>query len=104
MKKFQRIDENIFKLMEVNELPHEEVATAWEEDKNGEYIQVGDNKAAYIAHGSVMEQIPAVYGNIWTGIQHWMKTKGFYPNIWSVNDHGNVSMYDRRGNYLGGLV
>jgi hypothetical protein len=88
------------------ELPHEDVAAAWQDDKNGEYIAVepDSNRAYYVAHGSRMEEIPAKFGNIWGGIKAWMDAKGFYPNIWSANDHGNVSLHSKSGRYLGGLV
>lgn len=34
----------------------------------------------------------------------WMKAKGYFPNVWEVNDHGNASLYTATGRYLGGLV
>lgn len=106
MKKFQQINENIFKLVEVGELPHEEVAAAWQDDQHGEYISVDPdgNRAYYIAHGTRMEEIPSQYGNIWAGIRAWMNSKGYFPNIWSANDHGNLTLWSRSGKPLGGLV
>lgn len=94
------------KVISEGKLSHEEVVDAWENDKNGEYIQIDpdSNSAAYVAHGRVMEKIPTQYGNIWSGISEWMNTKGYYPNIWSVNDHGNVTLWNRSGKSLGGLV
>ena len=105
MKKFQRINENTFKLMEVNEYSAEELEQIWQEDKAGEYIQINDNGTAfYVAHGRAMEQIQPQYGNLWAGIRAWMKAKNFSPNIWSVNDHGNVTLHSQTGKSLGGLV
>jgi len=107
MKTFKRIDENIFKLEEApKQMSHEDIAAAWEDDKDGEYITVlpDENRAYYVAHGKVMEEIPVRYGNIWSGINVWMNAKGFYPNIWSTNDHGNLTLHNKRGDSLGGLV
>ena len=107
MKTFKRIDENTFKLEEApHKMSHEEVVAAWEDDKNGEYVCVmpDENKAYYVAHGVGMEEIPSRSDDIWSGINVWMSAKGFFPNIWSTNDHGNQTLWDKRGNDLGGLV
>jgi hypothetical protein len=108
MAKFQRINENVFKLMPEAQaaMSAEEVAATWKDDENGEYICVlpDENRAYYCAHRKVMEEIPVRYGNIWSGINVWMDAHGFYPNIWSANDHGNLTLWNRRGKPLGGLV
>lgn len=94
------------KSLNERELSHDEVVAAWEDDKNGEYITIlpDENRAYYVAHGSSLEEIRPVYGNIWSGVRAWMDSKGFYPNIWSANDHGNLSLWSRGGKMLGGLV
>lgn len=108
MTKFQRIDENVFKLMPEAkaEMSAEEVAAIWREDENGEYIVVlpNENRAYYCAQKRVMEEIPIRYGNIWSGINVWMDAHGFYPNIWSANERGNLTLWNKRGEPLGGLV
>lgn len=107
MAKFQRITENTFKLMqEVGQVSHEDVVAAWEDDKNGEYVCIlpDENRAYYVAHQKVMEEIPVRYGNIWAGVRVWMDSKGFYPNIWSANERGNLELWDKSGRNLGGLV
>jgi hypothetical protein len=106
MAKFQRIDENIFKLAEENP-PHEEIASMWEDDKDGEYIQINDKYGTwYVAHGRAMEQIaPPDTGDYkFRLINIWCKNKNFYPNIWYVNERGNVELVSRNGKFLGGLV
>ena len=84
----------------------EEVAATWREDETGEYVVVlpDENRAYYVANKKVMEEIPVRYGNIWAGINVWMDSKGFFPNIWSANDHGNLTLWNRRGEPLGGMV
>ena len=108
MTKFQRIDENIFKLMPEakKEMSAEEVAAIWREDENGEYIAVvpDQNRAYYCAHKIVMEEIPIRYGNIWAGIKVWMDSHGYYPNIWSANERGNLTLYNKSGTPLGAIV
>jgi hypothetical protein len=56
---FQRIDENVFKLVqERHQYSTEELQAIWEEDKNGEYVQFSDDGSArHIAHGRAMEEI-----------------------------------------------
>jgi hypothetical protein len=88
----------------LKELPFDEIVEYWNDDKDGEYIQVDGNEAAFIAHGRVVEKIGKNYGNIFAGIRAWCEEHQYWPNVWSVNDHGNVSLYDKRGNYLGGIV
>ena len=77
----------------------------WEEDKDGEYVMVNDDGSAhYVAHDTVMEDIPKVNGETFVGIREWMNKNSFWPNIWSVNDHGNVTLRGHKGQDLGGLV
>ena len=108
MAKFQQINENVFKLMPEakREMSAEEVAQIWREDENGEYVCVlpDENRAYYCAHKTAMEEIPVRYGNIWAGIRVWMDAKGYYPNIWSANDHGNLTLWGKNGRPLGALV
>jgi hypothetical protein len=37
-------------------------------------------------------------------IRHHMDQQGFYPGIFYVNDHGNVTQLDSEGNHLGAWV
>jgi hypothetical protein len=106
MATFQRINENVFKLAE-DDIPHEEIASMWQEDERGEYIQINDKYGTwYVAHGKAIEQIaPPDTGDYkFRLINVWMKNKGFYPNIWYVNERGNVELVSRNGKFLGGLV
>ena len=106
MAKFQRIDENVFKLSE-DGVAHEEIASMWEEDEHGEYIQINDKYGTwYVAHGQAMEQIaPPDTGDYkFRLINIWCKQKNFFPNIWYVNERGNVELVSRSGKFLGGLV
>lgn len=89
----------------LEELSADEIAEYWAADQDGEYIQVNDNgTAAFVSGGRVRKTIQAIEGDIFAGINAWMEDEGFYPNIYSISDHGNVSMYDGTGNYLGGIV
>ena len=85
----------------------DELQSTWEDDKQGEYIQINpDDSVVYVAHGSAMEQIaPKGSGrDMFRLIGSWMKAKQYFPNIWQVNDHGNVELYSKSGKPLGGLV
>ncbi len=137
VQRFQRIDENTFKLMEVHKYSTEELQTMWDDDKDGEYIQLDDSgRAVYVAHGMAMEEIvpptnkreidrfvggppdrvsvtqraPVEYGDeserqMLRMIEEWCKKHNFWPNIWFVNQRGNIELVDRKtGKYLGGLV
>ena len=93
--------------MKTKELPFEQVFEAWENDKDGDYISVlpDENRAYYCDGGSSLIEIyPPKNGNIWAGIRAWQEKEGYFPNIWFANDHGNLSLYDNKGNYLGGIV
>jgi hypothetical protein len=106
MAKFQRINENVFKLAEDN-LPHEEIATMWQEDEQGEYIQINDKYGTwYVAHGRAIEQIAAPNVGDWKFrlINQWFNQKGIFLNIWYVNERGNVELVSKSGKFLGGLV
>jgi hypothetical protein len=109
----------------------EELAELWREDQAGEYIQINpDDSAYYIAHRRAIEQIapprsqqrasyfvggdprkravsqegPAQDSQTFKLIRAWMAKNNYSPNIWAVNDHGNVELYDHNGKALGGLV
>ena len=84
----------------------EELAEIWQDDKDSEYVQINDDgSAVYVVHGSTMEDIAdAEDEDVFGTISAWMNRKKFWPNIWSVNDHGNVTLHDKNGNDLGGLV
>ncbi len=40
----------------------------------------------------------------WRAIKAWCAHTGYFPNVWTVNDHGNVELHDVDGNSYGGLV
>jgi hypothetical protein len=40
----------------------------------------------------------------WHRVRRWMKQEGYFPNIYSVNDHGNVTQYDNKGNAVNSWV
>jgi hypothetical protein len=84
----------------------EELVERWENDKSGEYIQINpDDSIVYVAHGSVMETIgERNTENPFKVIRAWQKASQYWPNIWQVSDHGNVTLYTSRGKELGGLV
>jgi len=106
MAKFQRIDENMFKLAE-DKYSTEQLQSMWEEDEHGEYIQINDKYGTwYVAHGQAMEQIaPKDTGDYkFRLINIWMQDHNYYPNIWYVNERGNVELVSRSGKFLGGLV
>lgn len=88
----------------MSKLTHEEIVETWDNDSNGEYVQVSDGTAYYIAHGCRCETIPDHPEGVWTAIAEWMKASQYWPNIWEVNERGNVELCDTAGNYLGGLV
>lgn len=76
----------------------------WEEDKSGEYIHVNDYKAFYVAHGVKMKEIHSLGQDLCSDIRKYMKDNNFYPNIWEVNERGNVTLMNSRGLEIGGLV
>ena len=99
------IEDEVDELVEPAEDETEDIAEIWRDDQDGEYVQIGaDDVARYVAHGRVMEIIPPVGDDVFAGIREWMKEKEFWPNIWSVSDHGNVTLHDQNGADLGGLV
>jgi nucleoid DNA-binding protein len=88
-------------------ISHEDIASAWREDQSGEYVQINpDDSVWYVAHGRAKEQIvPKGTGQQkFPIIKNWMEKNHIFFNIWGVNDHGNVELYNRRGQALGGLA
>lgn len=37
-------------------------------------------------------------------VNDWMEKKKFYPNIYFINDHGNIDLIDREGNIIDSRV
>jgi len=87
-------------------LSTEDLAEMWREDEEGEYVAVNDNgEAFHIAHGSRMEQIQPMYGNLFAGIRAWMAKRQYWPNVWQINERGNLELLNSStGKSLGGLV
>jgi len=108
-----------------------ELAELWREDQAGEYIQINDDESAYyIAHGRAIERIApplkdqrqsnfvggdprrgpvsreghATESQTFKLIRAWMAKNNYSPNIWKVNERGNVELYNHNGKPLGGLV
>ena len=92
------------------QLSLEELVEVWDGDRDGEYIQVNQEtqEVHSIAHQKSMGQIcpPNQWSQQWLfrKIREWMDHEGFWPNIWGVNERGNVTLYDKRGRDLGGIV
>lgn len=83
----------------------EELQETWEDDKNGEYIQISDDgRVHYIAHGQAMEEITIEGEDPFSSIKIWMAKSKFWPNIWKVNERGNITLFTYDGKELGGLV
>lgn len=80
-----------------------QLAALWREDSEGEYIAINDSgDAYYIAHGVRGKKVAS--GWDWSSIRAWMDKQHFCPNIWHINERGNVELYTARGDSLGGLV
>lgn len=106
MAKFQRLNENVFKLVE-DHYSTEEIAAMWEEDRGGEYIHINDDGSTYyVAHGKAMEQIAPSGTGDWKFrlINQWFNKNGVFLNIWYINERGNVELVSKSGKFLGGLV
>ena len=81
---------------------------------SGEYIQISeDGMSAMTVYNRtvVVEIIPDENSNpdnfhdlLFHAIRDYFRTNNVSYNIWSVNDHGNVTLYDPNGNAIGGLV
>lgn len=93
-------------------LSTKKLAEAWRDDEHGEFIQINPDgsvveTASGRAHKVILTKQQAndlTHAEVFAAIRDHMQEEGFFPNIWSVNDHGNVTLYDGDGNDLGGLV
>jgi len=91
--------------MKKSEMNVEELQEAWEASE--EDIKVRQDGNAYYA-GKLI--VPASYGQNpnWVGIAQWMQENSYWPNVWEINDHGNVELVsvNEQGQttYHGGLV
>lgn len=96
---------NLKKFKKLAEMELEELREAWEESE--EDIKVNEDGEAYYA-GKLIAQPNESYGADFVAIREWMNKNGYFPNVWVVNDHGNVSLFsiDESGKetYRGGLV
>jgi hypothetical protein len=117
MKLFECLGGNQFKLaspqpvsmMNERSISTEELQSMWDDDKDGEYVQINSKNGSvhYVAHGKAMEQIcpPGnVNNNTFKQIATWFQNSGVSLNIWEVNDHGNIELYNSKGKALGGSV
>ena len=80
------------------------IGELWKEDQNGQYIGTDDTEAMFISNGVRKSNIVPVNGDIWAGIRAWMEINSFYPNIWTVNERGNIMLRGDHGEDLGGIV
>jgi hypothetical protein len=44
------------------------------------------------------------WDDVWAAVKEWMDEHSYYPDIYHVNDHGNVSLLDADGNEVRGWV
>ena len=117
-KKFQVKNLKKKPALKEGRLSHSEILKSWEEDESsGEFIGITDDGNAYY-HNKLI--VPAKREQLqvgmrwhkskspgspdWDGIKAWCKTHQYFPRVWETNDHGNLSLYDTNGNYLGGLI
>lgn len=84
----------------------EELESLWQNDKNGEYIQLADDGSVkYIAHQRAVETIAGPKtADSFRLIRTWFKNKGISLNIWHVNERGNIELFSPSGKSLGGLA
>ena len=40
----------------------------------------------------------------WAALSAWADQEGYWPGIYEVNDHGNITQYDYQGNAVGSWV
>jgi len=87
------------------ELPFEEIQDYWEGSEDD--VKINDKGEAFCSGKLIAKPKPdgnADYYAIWK----WMKDSKYYPNVWEINDHGNVSLLSLGWNgsvtYLGGIV
>jgi len=84
------------------ELPAEEIAELWNNGDN-EDIHINEHGDTY--YGKKLIVSHDADGNAdWKAIRKWCKDSNYFPNVWQVNDHGNLSLFTWRGRYLGGIV
>jgi len=86
----------------------EELLEIWNDDRRGDYVQINDDGSVVEISGgcfvgTILRPGP-VTDETFKLIRAWMEGNKFWPNIWSCNDHGNVTLHDEKGNDLGGLV
>lgn len=93
-------------MMEEGVIDPGDLASAWREDNDGEYVQVNpDDSVWYVAHRTPRQQIaPKGTRNPFPIIARWMSRGGVILNIWRINDHGNIELMSRSGKPLGGLT
>lgn len=87
------------------------VASAWKDDDDSrEYIAW--NPGGSVWYVVTREQIISEEDanemdrkDMLKAINAWCKKKNFWPNLWRISDHGNVTLIDKKtGKVLGGLV
>lgn len=67
-----------------------------------EDIMVGDDGSAYYGGRRIVDSLDG--SPDWLLIAAWAGREHYWPNVWTVNDHGNVELHDVKGNCYGGLV
>jgi len=90
--------------MKTMELDFEQLVELWREDESsGEAIFIGpDGVARYM--GCRCAEHDGAGNPDFPAIQEWCNEHRYWPNIWCVNERGNVELYTFEGEPLGGLV
>ena len=81
----------------------EEIAELW--DDSEEDIKIDTSGRAWCCGHQIAE--PRDCNADPAAIQRWMDSACYWPNIWEVNDHGNVSLFVIQNGelvMLGGMV
>jgi len=87
-------------------LSHEEVVEHWQNSE--EDIKIQDDGNAYYTGKLIVKALEGENPDF-VGIAKWMETKKYWPNVWMINDHGNVNLLSlgdggRDVTIIGGIV
>jgi hypothetical protein len=75
------------------------------QEEINENIAVGQKGDQWLAYYNRKPLITAESDtDLFAQLRAWAEKEGFYPSIYQVNDHGNVTAYDYEGNVVGEWV
>lgn len=92
-------------IIEMPEPTNEELYQQMRDDlESGECCSISDKGEVMLNGKRIATMTGDNRDDVFALIRHRFKTEGYWPNIYEINDHGNVTLLDSNDNHVASWV